>query len=73
MNSITLDYENLNDCVAALLKRTKDDNGLCRDIKRRQRKNKDQVKILEEEYKKDPNWSRDYIKRVSNKLGLREC
>jgi hypothetical protein len=36
-----LDYDNLNDCVEALLKKAKGDNGNNRDIKRRQRKNKD--------------------------------
>jgi len=70
---LSLDYDDLNDCVSALLKKSKDEQGSGRDIKRRQRKNKDQIKLLENEYKKNPNWSRDYIKKVSNKLGLREC
>lgn len=69
---MALDYENLNDCVEALLKKAKGDNGNNRDIKRRQRKNKDQIKILENEYKKNPNWSRDFIKDISERLGLRE-
>ena len=57
-----LDFDNLNDCVAALLKKSKGDiNGL-KDVKRRQRKNKDQLKFLENEYNKNPNWSRDKIK-----------
>jgi hypothetical protein len=73
LKSIALDYEDLNECVAALLKKSKDDLGQGRDIKRRQRKNKDQVKALEQEYNKNPNWSRDYIKRISTRLGLREC
>jgi hypothetical protein len=62
----------LNECVSALLKKSKGD-GNGRDIKRRQRKNKDQIKVLENEYKKNPDWSREYIKRTSQKLGLREC
>ena len=73
LKSLALDYDNLNDCVAALLKKSKDECGNGRDIKRRQRKNKDQVKILEQEYKKNNNWTREYIKKVSQKLGLREC
>ncbi len=31
------------------------------------------MKILENEFKKNPDWSRDYIRRISDKLGLREC
>jgi len=38
---ITLEFDNLNDCVAALLKKAKDDPSSGRDVKRRQRKNKD--------------------------------
>jgi hypothetical protein len=41
LKSLSLDFENLNDCVAALLKKSKDECGSGRDIKRRQRKNKD--------------------------------
>jgi hypothetical protein len=67
-----LDYDDLNDCVEALLKKSKGDSANNRDVKRRQRKNKDQVKILENEYKKNPNWTRDFIKRISDELGLRE-
>ena len=36
-----LSFDNLNDCVASLLKKAKGENGSSRDIKRRQRKNKD--------------------------------
>ena len=73
MKSFALDFEDLNDCVAALLKKSKDEAGAGRDIKRRQRKNKDQLKLLEIEYKKNPNWSRDYIRKMSNIMGLTEC
>lgn len=34
-SNLCLDYENLNDCVEALLKKAKGDNGNNRDIKRR--------------------------------------
>jgi len=70
---ISFTYENLNDCVASLLKKSKEEQGFGRDIKKRQRKNKDQLKQLEQEYMKCPNWNRDYIKKVAQKLSLREC
>ena len=34
-SNYALDYDNLNDCVEALLKKTKGENGSNRDIKRR--------------------------------------
>ena len=34
-SKLALDYDNLNDCVEALLKKAKGDNGNNRDIKRR--------------------------------------
>lgn len=34
-NSLALDFDNLNDCVEALLKKAKGDTGNSRDIKRR--------------------------------------
>ena len=71
--SYKLEFDDLNECVAALLKKAKDENSAGRDIKRRQRKNKDQLKILENEFLKNPDWTRDYIRRISVKLGLREC
>ncbi len=73
IKSYKLEYSNLNDCVEALLKKAKDDQNAARDIKRRQRKNKEQLKILENEFLKNPDWSRDYIRNISKKLGLREC
>lgn len=73
VKQLSLDFDDLNDCVAALLKKSKDENGSGRDIKRRQRKNKEQIKMLEVEFKKCNNWSRDYIKKISQRLGLREC
>jgi Homeodomain len=59
--------------VASLLRKAKDDNNTGRDIKRRQRKNKDQLGVLDNEFKKNPDWSREYIRRISTRLGLREC
>lgn len=73
LKNFKLDYDDLNLCVEALLKKTKEDAQGERDIKRRQRKNKDQLKILENEYLKNPDWTREYIKLISQKLGLREC
>jgi hypothetical protein len=58
--------------VAALLKKAKGD-GSDRDIKRRLRKNKDQIKVLENEYKKNADWSRDYAKKLAKSLGLSDC
>ena len=63
----------LNDVVSTLLKKQKDDSSIGRDVRRRQRKNKDQLKILENEYLKNPDWDRDFILRISDKLGLRVC
>ena len=39
--SFKLEFDDLNECVAALLKKAKDDFSQGRDVKRRQRKNKD--------------------------------
>lgn len=72
-SSLAVDLNDLNACVTALLKKSKEEAGANRDVKRRQRKNKDQMKILAIEYSKNPDWSRDYIKKVSARLGLREC
>lgn len=61
-----LEFDDLNECVAQLLKKAKDDLSMGgRDVKRRQRKNKDQLKILENEFKKNPDWTRDFIRRIS--------
>jgi hypothetical protein len=70
-----LEYSDLNECVAQLLKKAKDDGsvGGGRDIKRRQRKNKDQLKVLENEFLKSPDWTREFIRRISQRLQLREC
>jgi Homeodomain len=73
ISTYKLEYDDLNDCVAALLKKAKDDNSSSRDIKRRQRKNKDQLGILENEFFKNPDWQREFIRNISHKLGLREC
>ena len=66
-----LDYKDLNECVNALLRRPKDTNS--KEVKRRQRKNMDQVKILENEFAKRQNWSRSFVKWISKHVGLREC
>lgn len=68
-----LEYDDLNLCVGALLKKSKEDNAAARDIKRRQRKNKEQLGVLENEFKKNTEWSRAFIANISKKLGLREC
>ena len=41
--------------------------------KRRMRKDGSQVKMLKNEYSKNPDWSRDIIKKLSQELGLNEC
>ena len=41
--------------------------------KRRNRKNPDQVAILQAEYEKDPNWGKKMITRLSKKSGLSEA
>ena len=70
--SFTFEFDDLNDAVSALLKKAKDSqNG--KEIKRRQRKNKDQINILHSEFEKCPNWSRAFVKKISQRLGLREC
>ena len=56
INAYKLEYDDLNDCVTALLKKSKDENSASRDIKRRQRKNKEQLGMLEAEFKKNPDW-----------------
>jgi len=38
----------------------------------RVKKNKDQIKVLENEYLKFQDWSREYMKYLADKLGLRE-
>jgi hypothetical protein len=38
----------------------------------RMSKNKEQVKILENEYKKNSNWTREYMRALASKAGLRE-
>jgi hypothetical protein len=73
ISDFKLDSADLNECVEALLKKTKDDNALARDIKRRQRKNKEQLGILENEFKKNTEWERDFILNIAKKLGLRVC
>jgi len=63
----------LNDVVSTLLKKPKDDSSIGRDVRRRQRKNQEQLGILENEYLKEPDWDRSFILRISDKLGLRVC
>lgn len=65
LDSLELSFDNLNDQVASLLKKSKGDYGNNKDIKRRQRKTPEQVKMMEVEYAKNSNWSRDYIKRLA--------
>ena len=72
IETLELSFDNLNDQVASLLKKTKGDLDNNKDIKRRYRKTPEQVKMMEVEYAKNPNWSRDYIKRLAKQVGLRE-
>lgn len=73
ISDFKLDSTDLNECVEALLKKAKDENALTRDIKRRQRKNKEQLGILENEFNKNTEWERDFIHNIAKKLGLRVC
>jgi hypothetical protein len=41
------------------------------DEEKRRRKNKDQVKILQNEYLKNPAWDRAYMKELAKKTGLK--
>ena len=66
-------YSDLNEQVEALLKKPRCEIGNEREIKRRQRKNKDQLKVLDIEFQKNPHWDREYIRVMAQKLGLREC
>jgi hypothetical protein len=38
----------------------------------RMSKNKEQIKFLENEYKKNNNWTREYMRSLASKIGLRE-
>ena len=42
-------------------------------IRRRKRKNMDQLKVLYNEYKKDPNWNKDTMAEMARKTGLTEA
>jgi hypothetical protein len=41
------------------------------DDKKRRRKNRDQVKILQNEYSKNNNWTRSFMKELAQKIGLK--
>ena len=41
------------------------------DEEKRRRKNKHQVKFLQIEYSKNQNWSREYMKDLAKKIGLK--
>jgi hypothetical protein len=68
-----LDFDNLNDQVLALVTKVKEDTNEESARKKRRRKNGIQVKVLKNEYTKNPDWSRDVIKKLSEELGLSEC
>ena len=72
VDSFNLDGFNMNECVAALLRKPREDSLAAREIKRRLRKNRDQVKILENEYAKGLEWTREFIKNIAERHGLRE-
>jgi hypothetical protein len=59
--------------VTTLLKKSKEEMGVPTEKRNRMRKNKQQLKILENEYEKDPNWTRERVIHLSATLGLREC
>ena len=72
IGSFDLTFDDLNEVVESLLKKSKGENGASKDIKRRQRKDPEQVKIMENEYQKNPNWTREFTKNLAKQLGLRE-
>jgi len=68
-----LDHEDLNECVSSLFRKSKDTTSEEARKKKRQRKNLCQVKVLKNQYTKNPDWSRDVIRKLSEELGLSEC
>lgn len=42
------------------------------DFEGRYMKSSDQVKILEQEFDKEPNWSKEKMKKLAQKLNLKE-
>lgn len=71
-NNIPFKYKNLNECVDSLLKKSKEENWYDVGIRKRQRKNKEQLKVLVSEYKKNQNWDRDHILRIAGMLNMKE-
>ena len=59
----------LNQAVVELLEKPLSDEEN-REIKRRQRKGKEQLALLEEEYKKNSQWNRAYMQQLAKKLGF---
>jgi len=68
-----LDYDDLNECVNILFSKNKETWSKETKKKKRLRKDGSQVKVLRNEYNKNPDWSRDIIKKLSQELGLSEC
>ena len=76
--------DNLNECVDAILRKTKvptdnikqvirhNNSSKHKDKKHRLRKNRDQHLILLNMYQKDPNWDKTTIQKLSDELGLKE-
>jgi hypothetical protein len=62
----------LNKWVDELIKCSQCENKNGRDSEMRMSKNKEQVKILENEYIKNSNWTREYMRALASKTGLRE-
>lgn len=78
--------DNLNECVDALLRKEKtyagqdvksvirhNSNAKGKEKRNRLRKNKDQSLILLEAYKKNSNWDKETIQKLSDELGLKEA
>jgi len=75
--------DDLNECVDILLKKEKMDPKTCynkvirhnfsskyKNKQKRQRKNLDQHEILYQYFKKNPNWEKKTIQKLSDMLGL---
>lgn len=65
-------FANLNEWVEELIKTSQCENKNGRDSQMRMKKNKDQIKMLENEYLKNPDWTRAYMRTLTEKTGLRE-
>jgi hypothetical protein len=72
MESPLANFPDLNACVDFIVEITFNENKNGRDSQMRIKKNRDQVKVLENEYEKNPNWTKEFMNQLAEKVGLRE-